>query len=63
MRRSAAFLSLPLFVVSLCAQQPAAPAAQPSASAGGASCPEMASALSRLMGADARQRDWPQLAL
>jgi len=63
MRRSAAFLSLPLLVVSLCAEQPAAPAAQQSASAGGAaSCPEMASALSRLMGADARQRDWPQLA-
>ena len=63
MRRSAAFLSLPLLVVSLCAEQPAAPAAQQSASAaGGASCPEMASALGRLMGADARQRDWPQLA-
>ena len=63
MRRSAALLTLPLLMVTLAGQQPAAPAARrrppqhrlPS-------CPEMASALTRLMGADARQRDWPLLA-
>ena len=64
MRKSAAFLSVPLLVVSLSGQQPAPPAAaQPAGSAPPtASCPEMASALTRLMGADARQRDWAQLA-
>ena len=61
MRRCAALLTLPLLMVTLAAQQPAAPAAAaPPAPA--ASCPEMASALTRLMGADARQRDWPLLA-
>jgi len=68
MRTRAAFLTIPLMVISLSGQQPAAPAAappQPQPQTSGAampSCPEMASALSRLMGADARQRDWPQLA-
>ena len=63
MRKSAALLTLPLLVVSLSGQQPAAPAAPAPASAPASpSCPEMASALTRLMGADARQRDWPLLA-
>jgi lysophospholipase L1-like esterase len=61
MRKSAAFLTLPLLVVSLSGQQPAAAQAPASAPAS-SSCPEMASALTRLMGADARQRDWPLLA-
>jgi lysophospholipase L1-like esterase len=62
MRRRAALLTLPLLVASLSGQQPAPAAAPPQpAAAPGASCPEMASALTRLMGADARQRDWPQL--
>jgi lysophospholipase L1-like esterase len=60
MRRCAALLTLPLMMVTLAAQQPAAPAAA-AAQSPGASCPEMASALTRLMGADARQRDWAQL--
>jgi lysophospholipase L1-like esterase len=60
MRKRAALLILPLLVVSLSGQQPAAPA--PAAAPAAPSCPEMASALTRLMGADARQRDWPQLA-
>ena len=63
MRTSAALLTLPLLVVSLSGQQPAPAAAQAPASAPASpSCPEMASALTRLMGADARQRDWPLLA-
>jgi len=66
MRRSAAFLTVPLLVASLSGQQPAAPAAAspqtPPATSAAPSCPEMASALTRLMGADLRQRDWPQLA-
>jgi lysophospholipase L1-like esterase len=64
MRKSAAFLTLPLLVVSLSGQQPAAPAAAqaPASAPASPSCPEMASALTRLMGADARQRDWPLLA-
>ena len=65
MRTRAAFLTIPLLAVTLSGQQPAASAApaaaqpQPPAAA---NCPEMASALTRLMGADARQRDWPLLA-
>lgn len=64
MRTSAALLTLPLLVVSLSGQQPAAPAAAqaPASAPASPSCPEMASALTRLMGADARQRDWPLLA-
>jgi acyl-CoA thioesterase I len=64
MRKSAALLTLPLLVVSLSGQQPAAPAAAqaPASAPASPSCPEMASALTRLMGADARQRDWPLLA-
>jgi len=61
MRTCAALLTLPLLMVTLAAQQPAAPAAA-APQAPSASCPEMASALTRLMGADARQRDWPLLA-
>jgi lysophospholipase L1-like esterase len=61
MRKCAALLTLPLLMVTLAAQQPAAPAAA-AQQATAASCPEMASALTRLMGADARQRDWPLLA-
>ena len=66
MRTRAAFLTIPLLAVTLSGQQPAAArpppaAAQPQPPAA-ANCPEMASALTRLMGADARQRDWPLLA-
>ncbi len=52
-----AVLIASLMCVSLAAQQPAQapPAAAPT-------CQEMATALTRLMGADMRQRDWPQLA-
>jgi lysophospholipase L1-like esterase len=64
MRTSAALLTLPLLMVSLSGQQPAAPAAAqaPASAPTAPSCPEMASALTRLMGADVRQRDWPLLA-
>jgi lysophospholipase L1-like esterase len=66
MRRSAAFLSVLLLSVLVAAQPPAAPAAasaqQPAAAPAQAGCPEMAAALTRLMGADARQRDWAQIA-
>ena len=67
MRTRAALLTIPLLAVSLSGQQAAAPAApaaaqQPAPPPPAPSCPEMASALTRLMGADARQRDWPQLA-
>ena len=64
MRKSAALLTVPLLVVSLSGQQPAAPATAPAPAAAppAPSCPEMASALTRLMGADVRQRDWPLVA-
>jgi lysophospholipase L1-like esterase len=62
MRTRAAFLTIPLLAVSLSGQQPPAPASAPTQSPAAPSCPEMASALTRLMGADARQRDWPLLA-
>ena len=65
MRYRAALLTIPLMMVTLSGQQPAAPAAAPPAQAAPApmpACPEMAGALNRLMGADARQRDWPLLA-
>jgi lysophospholipase L1-like esterase len=57
-----AVLIASLIGVSLGAQQPApAPAATPP-SAPDATCTEMATALTRLMGNDGRQRDWPLLA-
>jgi lysophospholipase L1-like esterase len=63
MRTRAALLTIPLLAVSLSGQQATAPAAaQQPAAPPAPSCPEMASALTRLMGADARQRDWPALA-
>ena len=43
------------------AQTPPATASQPSAAAG-ATCPEMATALTAMMGADARLRDWANMA-
>jgi lysophospholipase L1-like esterase len=65
----AAVLIFALMVVSLRAQQPAsAPAAAPTQAptsqppALTATCPEMAGALTRLVGNDLRLRDWPQLA-
>ena len=61
MRRSAAFLIVPLIVASLAGQQPAPPAgtaAQPAAPPGG---PEVAAAITRLLANDARLRDWAQL--
>jgi lysophospholipase L1-like esterase len=61
MRPSAAFLLVPLVVVSLSAQQPAAPAPAPQAAAG-QSDPELPAAISRLLANDVRQRDWAQLA-
>ena len=64
MRRSAAVLALPLMVASLTAQQTPPPAGAAQAQTGGAalpSCPEMATALTRLLANDARVRDWPQL--
>jgi lysophospholipase L1-like esterase len=64
--RTAALLAVPLVVVSLSAQQPAAPAAaapqsQSPATPAMASCPEMATALTSLMRSDLRLRDWPLL--
>jgi lysophospholipase L1-like esterase len=51
-----------LMCVSLGAQQPAqAPAVAVAPSAPAATCQEMATALTRLMGNDLRLRDWPQL--
>jgi len=50
------------------AQSPAQPAAAPpaanaqSTAAASASCPEMATALTALMGRDTRMRDWPEMA-
>ena len=65
MRYRAAFLTIPLMMVTLSGQQPAAPAAAPpqpqTPAAATTSCPEMAGALNRLMNGDSRQRDWPQL--
>jgi GDSL-like Lipase/Acylhydrolase family len=58
MRRSAAFLIVPLLTVSLSGQQPAPPAAGAPAPATG---PEIAAALKSLMANDARLRDWAQL--
>ena len=61
MRRSAAFLVVPLLVASLSGQQPAPPAgtaAQPAAAPSG---PEVAAAITRLLANDARVRDWAQL--
>jgi lysophospholipase L1-like esterase len=54
--RAALVITL-LLCVSLGAQQ-----SSPTPSAPAATCPEMATALTRLMGVDMRQRDWPQLA-
>ena len=74
MRRLAALLGLPLMITSLSGQQPASPQPGPAGVAAPqppqqqpsgpplASCPEMATALTRLMAADARVRDWAQLA-
>src|SRR4051812_34555883 len=68
MRNCAPILMIVLTMATLSGQQPAAPAAAPAqgapmaAPAPALSCPEMAGALNRLMGADARLRDWPQLA-
>ena len=61
MRKSAAFLIVPLLVASLSGQQPAPPAgtaAQPAAAPSG---PEVAAAITRLLANDARMRDWAQL--
>jgi lysophospholipase L1-like esterase len=57
MRLKGTALIFLLAVVSLGAQQ-SPPPADPQA----ATCPEMATALTRLMGNDLRLRDWPQLA-
>jgi lysophospholipase L1-like esterase len=61
MRSSAAFLTVPLMVVTLSAQQPAAPATAAPQAVAGQSDPELAAAISRLLANDARQRDWAQL--
>ena len=56
MHMKAALLLGPLVVTTLTAQQSApAPATVPN-------CPELASALTRLINNDPRQRDWPNLA-
>jgi len=64
MRMKAAFLLVPLLGLALTAQQqtptPAAAPAPPPAAV--PSCPELATALVRLVGNDARMRDWPALA-
>jgi len=61
MRRSAAFLTVPLMVVTLSGQQPAPPATAAPQTAAGPSGPEVAAAITRLMANDARLRDWAQL--
>jgi lysophospholipase L1-like esterase len=57
MRRSAAFLIVPLLGASLSAQQPPPPVGAPPVPAG----PEIAAALKSLLANDARLRDWAQL--
>jgi lysophospholipase L1-like esterase len=61
MRRCAAFLTVPLIVVTLSGQQPAPPATAAPPTAAGPSGPEVAAAITRLMANDARLRDWAQL--
>ncbi len=61
MRRSAAFLLVPLMVVSLSAQQPAAPATASPQSAAVAGDPEVAAAIGRLLANDTRLADWARL--
>ena len=66
MRTSSAVVCASLALVSLSAQQPAAPAAPTQAAGQSAtsappSCPELATALNALIQNDIRRRDWPGL--